>query len=411
MCDSVTDFKYYQKHPSDPSKYVQCDPWGSGHVKQCVEDKLWNEWTLKCDVKENIRNMTLDLSKFSVTTAGQPRVNCSLVGMECLNGGSCVQSATLGEYKCACRTDYTGQFCESRVDLSDVTHEILNGTFSVVNYRKRLLDENVTMSVSYYEKYKSQLDNLTYTELMNYLTMYKDGEVRYDTLANSIVEDILENIYPDAEYLSVFNASEQNVVAMVQMIPSLLSYSRYSFERYEDVFAQYQNVLIALVPLLNTSLPTIGQEATQYTKLTGIFLNQTLSLMKGLEDQSLVSEDTSITKPIQLTEADIKHSLEVNYNETIKATEKLLAILETYQTSVVKELETNASAIVTTTLGQAKFKGASEMLAVLNEVSVASAQIWDSLVNYGFWYLTNVFSTAAKKVDSIQKFSLNLNKF
>lgn len=166
ICESVTDFKYYQKYESDPSKYIQCDPWGSGHVKQCAEGKLWNEWTLECDVKEHIRNMTLDLSKFSVTTAGQPSVNCSLIGMECHNGGSCVQS-TSGDYKCACRSDYTGQYCESRVDMSDLTHEILNGTFSVTDYRQQLQKEHLVMNASYYEKYKDQLDNVTYSELVS----------------------------------------------------------------------------------------------------------------------------------------------------------------------------------------------------------------------------------------------------
>jgi hypothetical protein len=280
ICESVTDFKYFQKYEADPSKYIQCDPWGTGKVKSCPEGLLWNEWTLKCDAKDHIRNMTLDLSKFSVTTAQRPVLNCSVVGMECHNGGSCVESAS-GLYKCACRSDYTGQYCESRVDLTDITHEILNSTFSVAEYRHRLHEENITLGIHYYERYKDQLDNQTYTELINYLKLYPNGEVRYDSLVNSIVEDILENIYPDAGYLSAFNASEQSVVTMVQMVPSLLSYSRYSFERYEDVFAQYQQVLASLAKLLNNTIPTIQKEATQYTVLTHIFLNQTLALLNS----------------------------------------------------------------------------------------------------------------------------------
>lgn len=171
ICESVTDFKYFQKIENEPTKYIQCDPWGTGKVKTCPEGLLWNEWTLICDPKEKIHNMTLDLSKFSVTTASRPVVNCSLAGIECLNGGSCVQ-ATSGDYKCWCRTDYTGQFCESRVDFTDITHEILNSTFSVVDYRKHLQEENLTMSISYYEKFKDQLDNLTYTELVWFLAYF-----------------------------------------------------------------------------------------------------------------------------------------------------------------------------------------------------------------------------------------------
>lgn len=178
-CESVTDFKYFQKHPSDPTKYIQCDPWGSGRVRECGAGLVWNEWALRCDDKEVVRNMTksqVDSGLVKLpTTAAATRVNCTQVGLPCVNGGYCVQ-ALIGSVKCVCTNEFTGQFCESRVDFNDITHEVLNGTFSVVAYRERLQKDNITLNMSYYERYKGQLDNATYTELVGFVLFSRSNQ-------------------------------------------------------------------------------------------------------------------------------------------------------------------------------------------------------------------------------------------
>lgn len=403
LCEA-SEFKYFQAHPVDPAKYIQCDPWGTGVEKSCENGTIWNVWSLKCDIEVNIKNMTFSFPSAKSMQNPEP-VNCTLVGMECLNGGVCSPNM-LGSYKCECKPEWTGEFCENKVDLTDLSHEILNGTFSLIDYSRKLQEENVTVDMGFYERYKDQLDNSTYTELMKYLSMYKTGEVRYDTLVNNLIEDILEDIYPDAEYLSSFNASAQNVVAMVRLIPSLLSYARYSFERYESVFAQYQRVLNNLVVILNNTSPNMREQAYQYSQLTGIFMNQTMMMvnetMSMAENKTMFAESQSIEN-LQLTEMDVKTTLRVNFQTTLKATERLFEKLEQFQTAIVEEMSKNPD-IYNLTLGEAKCPGAEETLGLFTEIATSSSQIWDSLVNYGFWYLTNIFVQPLRK-ESMDRFA------
>jgi len=386
LCESSTEFKYFIPYPNDETKYVQCDPWGTGSLKSCKKGLVWNMWSLKCENRENIRNLT-----FNFPTQEIKQVNCSLVGLECLNDGIC-QVTPSGSYKCVCRPDFSGQFCESRVDSTDLSHQILNGTFSIVDYKARLIEQNISVDASYYERYRDHLDNGTYSELMNYLTFYKKGDVRYDSLINSLIQDILEDIYPDAEYLSSFNASSQNVIAMVRLIPSLLSYSRYSLDRYEEVFGQYQKILQGLVNILNSTVPTIRDEALQYSRLTEMFLNQTMMILrqKSAERKNLVI-DNQFVESVQLSQVEMKDNLKFNFNSTLNSIEELFNSLEEFQNTLLQEMQTNPS-LSSLTLGEAKFSGAQNILALFNKISASSSQIWDSLVNYGFWYMTNALS-------------------
>lgn len=408
LCEA-SEFKYFQPHPTNAAKYIQCDPWGTGVEKSCDNGTVWNMWSLKCDFEANIKNLTFTMPPKSVEQTAEP-FNCSLVGVECLNGGVCSQSM-MGSFKCVCKSEFTGEFCETKVDLTDLSHEILNGTFSVVDYKLRLIEENVTVELGFYERYKDQLDEVTYTELMKYLSMYKQGEVRYDTLVNYLIEDILQDIYPDAQYLSSFNASAQSVVSMVRLIPSLLSYSRYSFERYEDVFAQYQKVLTGLVSILNSTVPTIKEEAYEYSTLTGIFLNQTMMIVNqtlmNTENRTLMVENQSM-ESMQLSDMDVKNSLRSNFNSTLQTTERLFQSLDEFQMNVIDEMSRNSN-IYNLTLAEAKFSGAQETLMLFTEISASSSQIWDSLVNYGFWFLTNMFTQPIKK-ETMARFSLALDR-
>ena len=208
-CETTRNFNYFVAYPNDTARFIQCDPWGTGIVKTCVEGTVWNIWSLCCEQPSNIHNMTLALP--------QRVFNCSLSGRECLHEGVCTESS-LGGDRCVCTPKWTGPSCETRVDLLDLTHEILNGTFSICEFRKRLQAANVSVDVSTYARYKDQLDNATYSELMSYMDLYEGNEIRYDTLINNLVESILEDIYPDAAYLATFNSSSISVVELVQVI-------------------------------------------------------------------------------------------------------------------------------------------------------------------------------------------------
>lgn len=393
-CDSK-NFNYFQSHPTDAHKYVQCDPWGTGTVKKCNEGMIWNMWSLKCDMPENVRNMTslsLPVKVF----------NCSLSGSECLNEGVCTESETGGaSSKCVCKPEFTGQFCDSRIDSSDLTQEIMNGTFSLAAFRQSLTSMNITSDPEQYTRYKDQLDSVTYTELMNYIGLYKgEGEIRYDTLLNNLIESILENIYPDAAFLSTFNPSSTNVLDVLRIITNLMSYSKYSVERYQDVFSKYQGVLTSLVKTLKTKEPRLRDESIMYTRLTSIFMNKTIAMTMAANESTITNSEsvnslleTQQSNHNQLNEIQVRERLGNQYNATLEAAETLFGMLEKFQTSVVELMKSKSSEMVSQmTLSECKIEGTQEIRILLNSISSASAQIWDSLVNYGFWFITSCLS-------------------
>jgi hypothetical protein len=197
LCDLSSQFNYYISHPTDPTKYIQCDPWGTSEVRTCLNGTIWDSWSYTCALKENIKNITVQFPSGTSKAKSSIPVNCTANEVECLNGGYCMLA--YGEPKCVCSSLYTGEFCELNINYSDLYHQILSGNFSIEEFKKRLYEENVTTDKSYYEKYRSKLDNVTYSALVKYLSLYQKDDIRYDTLVTILMEDILDNMYPDAK--------------------------------------------------------------------------------------------------------------------------------------------------------------------------------------------------------------------
>jgi len=397
LCDLSSQFNYYLPHPTDPAKYIQCDPWGTSEIRTCLNNTIWDSWSYKCALKEDIKNITVQFpSGPSKANMSLVPVKCTSNEVECLNGGYCM--IAYGEPKCVCSALYTGEFCEINVNQSDLYHQILAGNFSIEDFKKRLYEENVTTDKSYYEKYRSKLDNVTYNALIQYLSLYQKDDIRYDTLVTILMEDILDNMYPDAKYLSMFNASSQSVIDMVQMIPSLLSFSKYSFERYDKVFAEFQRVLDKLVEYFKVSIPRIKLEASEYTKLTYLFLNKTVqgTIFKSENTSQLMIQD-AVSESIRFNEGEVRDSIRDNFNSTLQASTKLFELFDSFQNAVLAESQVHPG-VLNMTLAQSKITGAVEIVRLFEDISGASAQIWDSLVNYGFWYITNAFAEDKKEV-------------
>jgi hypothetical protein len=409
-CASTRNFNYYIPFPNDTARYIQCDPWGTGIVKQCDEGTVWNTWSLRCDKIENVHNTTLILPH---------RVfNCSLTGHQCLNGGVCTESS-LGGDRCICRPEYTGPVCESKVDINDLTHEILNGTFRIHQFYEQLKAQNITVDVAEYAKYKDMLDNATYQALMEYMSLYKGTQVRYDTLVNNLVENILEDIYPDAAYLSVFNSSTVSVVDLVQLIPNLMSYAKYSQERYQDVFAKYQEVLHRLTSYLNSTdnmhWESMRHEALEYSHLTAVFLNQTVSMLNVTNVSSstpheMIWNSHHAASNEQPTEEEVRERLRISFNKTLTATSRLYESLESFQNQVMELVQNGTTDVYSLTLEQSNLNGTAEVKKLLDQITCSSIKVWDSLVNYGFWFITTMLTTTADDLAHQQLAVLNLIK-
>jgi len=377
LCQTASQFKYYLPHPSNSVKYVVCDPWGTGLIRSCPEGQLFDQWALKCSLLDEVRNMT-----FTMPTIEQPQttLTCNSSESLCLNNGVCFESS--GSLRCMCSSEFTGQFCESAISSqTSLYSEIMNGTFSYREFQRQLIELNVTRNdATQYERYKEILDKDVYDELMKYLLSFGKDEVRFDLILNELIEDVLEDIYPDAEYLASFNASSQQIVDMVRFIPNLLSYAKYSFERYEVVFQQYRTVLDRLLVLLNTTEPVLRTHAFEYSQLTAMILNRT-------QETSETSQVFSQMDGARMSESDVRTTIGSGYNSTLESTQRLFKLLDRFQTFVTEELVKNPKTLGLT-LGESKFPICSEVLEIFKEISTFSAQIWENLVQYGFWYVT-----------------------
>lgn len=418
MCNGSKVFKYYQAHPTNQSYYIQCDPWGQPIMKACESGLVWDQWRLRCCTPESVKNSTFAQGyDFDMLVAAESLFDCNLPQYTCLNGGACSKLST-GNV-CVCSGNYTGDLCEIRVDASSIFSEILSGGFTLEEYRQRQAEDKSFDDLKYFEQYKTLLSKPTYEELVRYLSIYKKGEVRYDRLVSNLVEDVLQDIYPDAFYLSVFNASAESVANVVRMIPNLLSYAKYSNERYVQVFYQYQKALEKLVGVLNVSWPHVEHEASEYYKLTSLYLNHSVVLSQELNrtveltrespvevDQQSVEGAFSFGSrpvathksglaggagPVQWTDSEVMEKMRTEYNQTMQDTNELFDFLERFRSKALVEIRRDQK-VVSLPLSEAKFELAKETVERFNEISKSSAEIWDSLVNYGFWYLTNIFS-------------------
>lgn len=388
LCQSSSNFKYYQPYPNNASRYIQCDPWGNPIVKSCEAGQVWSSWALRCESQSEVQSSTNDLSWVNQFQSGSQLVDCNQQVNICQNQGVCTKVAD--GFRCVCSGNFTGEFCEIQVESWNVYSEIISGRFSLDRYRQILIAENQTEDSKYFEKFRDVLDSSTYEGLVKYISLYKQGDVRFDRIINSLVEDILQNIYPDAYYLSIFNASSESVSNVVRMVPNLLSYARYSNERYAQVFMQYNKVLNELAVLLNSSWPSVHQEASEYSRLASLYLNRSLTAM----NISRFGDEKSFNvNPIEIqwTENEVRERMREEYNQTLETTNELARLLTNFKKNAVVEMLVKPE-VREKSLGSAKFDGAPDAVRLFEEISRSSDLIWESLVNYGFWFLTNQFA-------------------
>jgi len=397
MCTSSSQFKYYIAHPHDMTKYIQCDPWGTAKVMSCMEGKQWDAWTLNCEWPKDIKNLTAVWTDLELSLNITDTVDCNKEQFKCLNKGVCKKIKE--EWGCMCAEGFFGEFCEMQMDMAFVYADIMNGTFMFKKYEEMILSENITenFDIAYYEKYKKDIDPKTYDELVAYLSKFDKKDVRYDILINFLVSDILKDLYPDAFYLTQFNASTHYVSTMVRLIPNLLSYSKYSFDRYEEVLVEFMKCLDRVVELIKTQKPKWEELATEYITLTNMFVNQTTELLSK-EQHIPITEPTTVKtdKPLKsISDHDFKILMREEFNKTYVNSVKLIEKLAEFQKSVLLG-EKKDPALATVTLGESKLPGTMEVIALFEEIEHTGAEIWMSLNNYGFWYVTNSLDKLVK---------------
>jgi hypothetical protein len=347
LCANTDEFKYYLPYPVDNTKYVQCDPWGVAIVKTCQSGFFWDNVTLECCSQA-------DIGKSSV-------VDWSVQGVA-------VNSVS-------------GILPESGISSNSVYTDIINGNFSYNDYIAKLMLENKT-DILNVEQYKGLVDQSFYNELVKYNALFNSSQIRYDQVLNCLVEEILQDIYPDTFYLSSFNVSSERLVDVIRFIPNVLSYSKYYSVRYLAVFGKFQTVLDDLKAIFDKNMKPKSY-AAEYIKLIGLYTNSSLANQTGI--LPIVNVDRFVSQD------QIKLQLGSEYNFTLDTTFELYDFFGKYLNSSQANLKLHQELYVQNFV-DAKIEGGNQVVQWFGQLNGISNQIVESLINYGFWYLTNYFA-------------------
>jgi hypothetical protein len=378
-------FQYYKIHPTDPAKYVECNPWGKGTIKSCTEGRLWDQFHEMCSTPQFLnmsKNLTAEFEKSEKLEKIYSGLNCNNSDYKCVNNGECIQFEE--GYKCECTKEFTGEFCEYKVVENSVFTEILTNKFNFTEFRDELAASPKTPSFITTEEMnnmKTLLKESTHEEIMEYLNRFNKHQVRYDIVMNALVEQILEDIYPDAYYMSVFNATTHRLVDVVRTVPSLISYSKYENERYSEVFSKYQEVLDKTVTTLNETWSGVDLESVEYIKITSHILNETGIMNNIFKSASKVSQQEIATR------------LEMAFNKTVEQTIQHTLELTGLRLDLIKEMVKRPE-IINMRLGEleAEYKSVRELVRIFDGVRRDSIEVINSLFSYGFWYATDSFA-------------------
>ena len=381
VCDSTVKFQYVQPHPFDAKKFIECDPWNNGTIKTCPDNKKFDAFHAICSEKDMFeigRNLTMDLEALERNQKIMSGLNCNNSQFTCINGGVCVP--VKHTFQCNCTKKFTGDLCEIKIIKNSIFSEIMSGKFVLDTFKTQLASaiEKKEITPAEMNNIRSSLKNSTHEEIMNYLGLFKKGEVRYDIVMNNLIEKILEDIYPDAYYLSFFNSSAETFLSVVHTLPSVISYSKYSKVRYVEVFFRYQQVLDKLETVLNNTWPGVGKQASEYMKITALILNETKVL-------------DSLFQNVKVSKEEINTKLDAEFNSTMEAEAEFVMNLEALRLKSIAIMKSKPE-LAEQKLIDVNIPEAKQIVAIFQELSVRSAQLITSLMSFGFWALSEALS-------------------
>lgn len=375
-------FSFYKPYPNDQTKYVQCNTWGHGLVRECEQGHLWDQFLQVCTLPSIIQdseNFTRLMTEIESKQSTQAQ-SCNNTLFTCVNGGRCVESES--EWRCACKKAFTGPYCQFVVEQGSIFSAIMTNTFNFTQFeewavRSGLNDSLIGKDMTDLHR---EFSAVTVEEIMEYLRMFKEEHVRYDTAVNLLVEDVLEDIYPDLYYMSIFNVSENSLLHVVRLIPAVISYTRYSAERYDEVLAKYNDVLEKLVVTLNSSIPNVQTVSTEYTHIIAHILNET-----GTLDQMFANANRT-------TKAQIEEVNFARFNKTAESMTEFTLSMNAMRTWFITYMRDHPE-LVNTRVGQLeKIEEVRELISVFEELTREGVVMINKLFSYGFWSITDTLA-------------------
>jgi len=372
-------FQYYKPYPNDQTRYVQCDTWGRGTVRECSEGRLWDQFYEMCTVPSVIQDSQNMTQYFEELSKLQLSESCNSTLFSCVNGGKCVERES--EWQCQCTRAFTGPFCQFRVEEGSIFSAIMTGQFNYTKFEDFAVKTGLNDTLVGNDlKALSQLTNTTHRQIIDYIDMFDEEHVRYDTAVNLLIEDVLEDIYPDLYYMSIFNVSENSLLHVVRTIPALVSYSRYSTERYTEVLSKYNDVIERLMFTLNESIPNSQEVALEYTRIVAHIMNET-GTTKGMQDTFN-----------RTTEAQLEQGMQKTYNKTSEEFMEFSLAMNAMRSYFIDYMRSHPET-VNMRVGMLPLTNeVKELISIFDEMTIQSVMLINQLFNYGFWTVTEALA-------------------
>lgn len=267
--EALYSVRYFHPYSLDEKKYIKCDQWGQMTVRMCPEGSKWDSLMMDCMfLNRTVDGPVLDLDeiKRNETMTITENKLCTLYGNHsCLNGGVCSH-----DLKCLCFANTSGDYCEINKPSGGLFGRIINESFSIEEYKKSQQLSLSAMGINDTFDYnmtlfdQSIMDPVTLDKVNKYFAMFSNGSMRFDTLVNLFTEDFLSFIFPDLFFLREFSIPTEMQMGFSNAIPRLLSIAKYSYDRFEQIFAIYEETLVRLSKFLIEKQPSIKAEAKAF---------------------------------------------------------------------------------------------------------------------------------------------------
>jgi hypothetical protein len=399
--DQLYSLRYYQPYSLSERQYIECTPWNGYIVRDCYANAKWSSWLYRCsdEALEKSLNMsavpTVPVTfKQDVPIPDLPIVNlttCLYYGNEtCVNGGICNMYPTGG--RCACLSNTTGEYCQTTDFVSiGIFGQLINASFSLDTYRQNrpLLDE-------FYAYANGSIDasvvqcNKTRERIAEYLALYPNGTVRFDMLVNYLIQDYMTLLYPWQFFLQEFSYQSEVAMGYINAIPGLLMSSKYSYDKFDDVWALYDDVLQRLVKYLPQYMPNIKHEAELFFQIYDGFFKQ---FVKSVNVSDIHVDGNVYGNASAVTVDMIKSKIRRDFNKTLDLSWDLFRALGRFDeeigvraSSSIAQL--NASYVQDLVSNFSISANVTDLLGALSEIN---AEIWDEMTFYGFWYVVSEY--------------------
>jgi hypothetical protein len=225
-------------------------------------------------------------------------------------------------------------------------------------------------------------DELTRQRVQEYLNKYPHGEIRFDTLVNYIVQDILEQLYPSAFYLKEFMLESEIASGYSTAIPNLLQTAKYAYDNFQNFFKIFVQVLDGLVEYLPKQMSHVQEEAQLFLKIYNVVYTK----FGTIGNFSKVSNFTGhMVNRTGLSRDELRKIIFEDFNKTLCLSHKMFKCLNIFD----DELAVKGINFTQEQMQEEITKFTFDLAETLTKINLISTSIWDSMSFYGFWHIVS----------------------